>query len=206
MNEPMELTTVFEADRDYPCCRIPSLVTSREGTLLAFCEGRQSRSDHAENDIIVKRSLDGGRSWSPAAVVASEGSDSLNDPSVVVERDSGRIVLHYARFAKDYHTDRAVRLSVRGGRLPEDRARALFAGLADERSQRPDHCIIGPLTRARPCSPGECLPLSPTSPSKKPWPPTRIRSEGAGDAPPMTGFHLAYPYSAPRFGSVPCQL
>ena len=69
MNEQMELTTVYEAGRDYPCCRIPSLVTSREGTLLAFCEGRQSRSDHAENDIVVKRSLDGGRSWSPAAVV-----------------------------------------------------------------------------------------------------------------------------------------
>lgn len=108
MSEKMELTTVFEADRDYPCCRIPSLVTSSKGTLLAFCEGRQSRSDHAENDIVVKRSLDGGRSWSPVVVVASEGSDSLNDPSVVVERSSGNIVLHYARFVEGYHTDRAV--------------------------------------------------------------------------------------------------
>ena len=108
MKEQMEFTTAFEADRDYPCCRIPSLITSSEGTLLAFCEGRQSRNDHAENDIVVKRSLDGGRSWSSATVVASEGIDSLNDPSVVVDRNTDNIVLHYARFAEGYHTDRAV--------------------------------------------------------------------------------------------------
>lgn len=108
MSEQMEFTDVFEAEKDYPCCRIPSLVTSSKGTLLAFCEGRQSRSDHAENDIIVKRSADGGGSWSAASIVASEGKDSLNDPSVVVDRDSGNIVLHYTRFVEGYHTDRAV--------------------------------------------------------------------------------------------------
>jgi|APSaa5957512622_1039677.scaffolds.fasta_scaffold03826_8 sialidase-1 len=108
MSEQMEFTSVFEAEKDYPCCRIPSLVTSSEGTLLAFCEGRQSRSDHAENDIVVKRSLDGGDSWSAASIVASEGRDSLNDPSVVVERNSGNVVLHYTRFVEGYHTDRAV--------------------------------------------------------------------------------------------------
>ena len=111
MNEQTELSdiTVFAADQDgYPCCRIPSLVIGEDGTMLAFCEGRQSRSDHAKNDIIVKRSQDGGRSWSPATAVASEGADSLNDPSVVVDRTNGNIIVHYARFAQGFHSDRAV--------------------------------------------------------------------------------------------------
>ena len=40
-------------------------------------------------------------------VVASEGRDSLNDPSTVVIRETGRVVLHYSRFAEGYHTDSA---------------------------------------------------------------------------------------------------
>jgi len=105
----LEKTTVFEAGKDgYPCCRIPSTVVTRKGTVLAFCEGRQSRSDHAQNDIIAKRSGDGGRTWGPVIVVADESRDSLNDPSVVVDQRTGRVILHYTRFAEGYHTDKAV--------------------------------------------------------------------------------------------------
>ncbi len=44
----LQKTTVFEAGEDgYPCCRIPSTVVTREGTVLAFCEGRQSRGDES---------------------------------------------------------------------------------------------------------------------------------------------------------------
>ena len=103
-----ELVTVFAAGRDgYPMVRIPSVITTPAGTVLAFAEGRQSLSDHAQNDIILKRSADGGRSWGAVQVVASEGGDSLNDPSVVVDRRSGRIVLHYTRFAEGFHSDSA---------------------------------------------------------------------------------------------------
>lgn len=106
---PIATTTVFASGKDgYPCCRIPSLVTTQAGTLLAFCEGRQTRHDHAQNNIVVKRSEDGGQSWSSAQVVADEGADSLNDPSVVVDRRNGRIVLYYSRFAEGFHTDKAV--------------------------------------------------------------------------------------------------
>ena len=103
-----EYTTVFAAGQDgYPMVRIPSVVTTAAGTVLAFAEGRQSLSDHAQNDIILKRSEDGGRSWGAVEAVASEGRDSLNDPSAVVDRRSGRIVLHYTRFAEGFHSDSA---------------------------------------------------------------------------------------------------
>ncbi len=111
MTEQSEFSdiTVFAAGKDgYPCCRIPSLVVGKDGTVLAFCEGRQSRNDHAANDIVVKRSQDGGRSWGPVTAAASEGGDSLNDPSVVVDRATGHIIVHYTRFTQGFHTDKAV--------------------------------------------------------------------------------------------------
>ena len=104
-----ELITVFQSNRDgFPTCRIPSLLTAADGTLLAFCEGRQQRGDHACNSIVCKRSADSGRTWEPAVAIADEGGDSLNDPSAVLDRRNGRIVLHYTRFVEGYHTDKAV--------------------------------------------------------------------------------------------------
>ena len=104
-----ELITVFEAGKDgFPTCRIPSLLAATDGTLLAFCEGRQHRGDHACNSIVLKRSSDGGRTWEPARVVADEGGDSLNDPSAVLDHRNGRVILHYTRFAEGYHSDKAV--------------------------------------------------------------------------------------------------
>ena len=103
-----DFVTVFAAGQDgYPIIRIPSVVATAAGAVLAFAEGRQSLSDHAQNDIILKRSADGGKSWGAVEVVAGEGGDSLNDPSVVVDRRSGRIVLHYTRFAEGFHSDSA---------------------------------------------------------------------------------------------------
>jgi sialidase-1 len=98
---------VFAEGIDYPSVRIPSVVMCGSGTVLAFAEGRQARGDHSENHIVLKRSLDAGRTWGVLQVVAREGRDSLNDPSAVVDRRSGRVVLHYSRFAQGYHTNSA---------------------------------------------------------------------------------------------------
>ncbi|TWU13983.1 Sialidase precursor [Symmachiella macrocystis] len=82
--------------------RIPALARTNSGTLLAFAERRLGLHDHAENDIVLRRSLDGGRSWQPLQIVAEAGGDSLNDPCVVV-LDSGRILLRYTHFPKGVH-------------------------------------------------------------------------------------------------------
>ena len=83
--------------------RIPALVTAKNGDLLAFCERRFGISDHAKNDIIVRRSSNGGKSWSPIEIIHDAGGDSLNDPSAIV-LDNGGIVLMYQRFPEGYHT------------------------------------------------------------------------------------------------------
>ncbi len=51
----------------YKSYRIPALVASRKGTLLAFCEARRnSASDWGSIDIMMRRSLNHGRTWTEA--------------------------------------------------------------------------------------------------------------------------------------------
>ncbi len=93
-----------EGTEGYHTFRIPAIVTTSKGTVLAFCEGRVGRHDHSENDILLKRSGDGGRSWASVQVIASDGRNSLNNPQVVALRDSGRLILMYQRYPYGYHS------------------------------------------------------------------------------------------------------
>lgn len=82
----------------HPSIRIPALLCTKSGTLLAFAEGRNGNADQAGNDLLLSRSLDGGKSWSKPAVVVEQGDSSLNNPTVVQERASGRVFLHFHVF------------------------------------------------------------------------------------------------------------
>jgi sialidase-1 len=93
-----EFTEVFIASQDgYQSIRIPSIVVTKQGVVLAFAEGRAADSDQAANDIILKRSRDDGRTWLPLQLIADDGANSLNNPTAVVEQASGRVVLMYQR-------------------------------------------------------------------------------------------------------------
>jgi sialidase-1 len=88
-------TEVFRAgEGGYHTYRIPALVVSAKGTLLAFCEGRRgSASDSGNIDVLLRRSFDGGKTWSPVQVVADMGDDTVGNPAPVVDRKTGAIVL-----------------------------------------------------------------------------------------------------------------
>ena len=91
----------------YPAYRIPSLITTKGGTLLAFAEGRMSLRDHAENDIVLKRSTNGGLTWGALQLVAEDGTNALGNPTAVVVRDTGRVLLMYQRYAKGFDEHKA---------------------------------------------------------------------------------------------------
>src|SRR3990167_9578172 len=63
---PAEQVDVYVSGRDgYDTYRIPSVIVTKQGTVLAFCEGRkQSASDSGDLDLLVKRSSDGGKTFS----------------------------------------------------------------------------------------------------------------------------------------------
>ena len=73
--------------------RIPALAVTNAGTLLAFAEARQnSHKDHGDIDLVVKRSEDGGRTWSEAITVRADGENCCSSPTPVV-LESGRILM-----------------------------------------------------------------------------------------------------------------
>jgi len=90
---------VFTSGQDgHHTYRIPAIIQSAKGTLLAFCEGRKdSRRDWGNIDLLVKRSPDGGRTWSQAITVADFGTDTIGNPAPVVDRRTGTVWLLLTR-------------------------------------------------------------------------------------------------------------
>jgi sialidase-1 len=100
-----EQQVLFKASQDpgYACFRIPAIVRTTSGTLLAFAEGRVLNcGDAADIDIVVKRSTDGGRTWGPLQVVTEGAGDTHGNPAPIVDRRTGRILL-----AETFNTGRA---------------------------------------------------------------------------------------------------
>ncbi|MET7474765.1 sialidase family protein [Streptomyces sp. NPDC005648] len=95
-----DVTVPFRAGHEgYASHRIPAIVATANGTLLAFCEGRvRSASDHGHIDIVLKRSTDGGRTWGPLQVVASNGTGLAGNPAPVA-LNTGRVLLVHVRAA-----------------------------------------------------------------------------------------------------------
>lgn len=73
--------------------RIPSLLSTKSGTLLAICEARVDRSGDAPNniDVVMKRSRDQGRSWSKLQVVMENGAGAAGDATGLVDEETGTI-------------------------------------------------------------------------------------------------------------------
>ena len=98
--------TLFRSgEAGYHTFRIPALAATPRGTVLAFCEGRKSSAgDEGDIDLLLRRSLDGGRHWRPSQVVHEEGGaekTTIGNPCVVVDRDTGVIWLTLCRNNRD---------------------------------------------------------------------------------------------------------
>ncbi len=78
---------IFEDACGFERARIPGLICTDKGTLIAYCELRRSESDWAVIDIGMKRSTDGGKSWSERQILVSgEGSRTANNPVMIAGR------------------------------------------------------------------------------------------------------------------------
>lgn len=105
--------------------RIPGIVVTTEGTVLAYCEARKNdSSDWGEIEVHLRRSTDGGRTWLPSQHIAhkadriegnprkatgGEKEQTVNNPVAIVDRETGAIeflyCVNYARCFSMRSTD-----------------------------------------------------------------------------------------------------
>ena len=99
-------TTVFIAGDDaIDSYRIPTLITSKKGTLLVFAEARKiSSTDKTPTDIALKRSEDNGKSWSEIQILTDSGDDAFMDPVALVDMVTGRLFLFTTLWPSDDHS------------------------------------------------------------------------------------------------------
>ena len=77
--------------------RIPALLVTKTGTLLAFAEARRdSGRDDADIDLVLKRSSDNGKTWGSEITAVDQGRCTSGNPCPVV-LESGRILMPFCR-------------------------------------------------------------------------------------------------------------
>jgi len=89
-----ELDYVFACGNDgYKSYRIPSVIKTTKGTLLASCEGRvHGAHDSGNIDLVMKRSTDHGKTWSKLTILR-DIKQTAGNPCSVVDQKSGRVVM-----------------------------------------------------------------------------------------------------------------
>jgi sialidase-1 len=96
-----EVPVFISGTEGYRAYRIPAILRLSGKTLLAFAEGRvNGPSDWGNIDIVMKRSTDGGRTWSPLQVVVDDDTLQVCNPAPVMDRTDpaypgGRLFLFY---------------------------------------------------------------------------------------------------------------
>ncbi|HNX55577.1 MAG TPA: sialidase family protein [Prolixibacteraceae bacterium] len=81
--------------------RIPAIIQLSDGELLAFAEGRvNGADDFGDVDIVMKRSKDRGKTWSPATTLVDYEKLQAGNPAPVVDLldplyPKGRLFLFY---------------------------------------------------------------------------------------------------------------
>ena len=120
--QKFETTDLFKAGQDgYKIFRIPGIIVTAKGTVLAYCEARKTGSDWGEIDILLRRSSDGGATWGHAARVAEmpagakrnpvapkkagggEAGITLNNPVAIADRDGPVHLLYCMEYARCFY-------------------------------------------------------------------------------------------------------
>ena len=78
--------------------RIPSLVATTNGTLLAFVNGRMHRTDHTPDIIYMRRSHTDGNTWEEARAILDDPSNRTEfSGAPVVDPATGDVIMLFQR-------------------------------------------------------------------------------------------------------------
>ncbi len=121
--------------------RIPGIVTSKKGTLIATYDIRHNSSFDLQEDIDVgiSRSLDGGLSWEPMITAMdmgtygglSESRNGIGDPCILLDEGSGDIIL-FAAWAHGGNPGQAAWWSAGDGMGPETTPQLMMSRSTDD--------------------------------------------------------------------------
>lgn len=133
---PARVPVFVDGQSGYACYRIPAMVTTIDGTILAVADGRVSNCDDIPNplDLVLRRSFDNGQTWTPLQVIANYGSNPNDtdtysyygitnpisrvaggDAALLVDRTNGRVWALYDNGggASGRRYNRAIKLEMR---------------------------------------------------------------------------------------------
>lgn len=84
----IEKVDLFEAAKDgYALYRIPGIVVTKRGTVLAYCEARKSdKGDWGQIDILLRRSTNNGASWLPRTKLADVPGPKSKNPVALAQK------------------------------------------------------------------------------------------------------------------------
>ena len=90
-----DLNYVFKSGTNgYNTYRIPSIIKTKSGALLAFAEGRKNNaSDSGDIDLVLRRSENNGKTWGDLIVIRDDGDNVCGNPSPVLDNKTGNIFL-----------------------------------------------------------------------------------------------------------------
>lgn len=94
-NKPFEGEPIFiSGTQGYATFRIPALVTTNSGRILAFAEGRVNGSSDTGNiNLVMRSSDDGGKTWSQLKVIWDDNENVCGNPAPVIDRATGEVHL-----------------------------------------------------------------------------------------------------------------
>jgi arylsulfatase A-like enzyme len=81
-------------------CRLPSLLVTRDGTVLAACQKRKGGDDWSESALVLRRSRDGGRTWSDEQTLFDRDGWCCFNGNLVEDRRNGELLALFIAFPK----------------------------------------------------------------------------------------------------------
>ncbi|MFO0948244.1 MAG: sialidase family protein [Planctomycetota bacterium] len=94
VDAPTQADVFVAGTEGFHTFRIPAIIATKSGTLLAFAEGRRkSASDTGDIDLVLRRSTDGGKTWGELKVIHDDGENTIGNPCPVIDRDTGVVWL-----------------------------------------------------------------------------------------------------------------
>jgi sialidase-1 len=139
----------FESAKDnHIYYRIPALIETPRHAILAFCEARNTEADfyaghesmftvtpagtskdRGDIDLVVKRSEDGGATWSAMQTIVNDQQNTCGNPVPVVEPTTGRIWLFWCWHS---YPTASIKSDLVGSSAGIDQPRRIFSCYSDD--------------------------------------------------------------------------